>query len=83
MAGLRGVISTGAPGEGMSIANISIHISTFPCKDDQKSKAGIQDNMLLFPSYNRVIQSQINSDIHTVLGLQTTKGRDILHVTVL
>lgn len=29
-AGFLGVISTGAPGDGMSIANISIHNSIFP-----------------------------------------------------
>ena len=32
LIGFRGVMSTGAPGEGMSIANMSTHISTLPWK---------------------------------------------------
>ena len=33
--GFLGVISTGAPGDGISIGNMSTHISTLPCEQTQ------------------------------------------------
>ena len=36
LVGFLGVMSTGAPGEGISIGNMSTHISTFPCRHKHK-----------------------------------------------